>query len=374
MLERLSSEAFQGRAGAGLIEYRTVQLLDTERLADPILEHGSTNNVCEFRCEGRSYPLDYGALTGGRDSYIYPQHELVAAWAERLRADDGQLWFGMRVTGVEDDDQGATVSAVAEPAGERVHVRCRFVAGCDGARNTLLGALAGACVSELHHPFRWLALIADAAPSKPRTLYGLHRRGFAGQLRRGPHLTRYMLEIPGSDTIEDWPDDRIWTELQERLHAHGEPELAQGPLIEHDLLDLRVRVVTPMHHGRVYLAGDAAHLITPAGGKGMNLAIQDALELGCALRERYARPGDARRLNGYSATRLPATWRTQEFSNWMLALLHARTSLSHHDGQTDPGNEPNDFAYHLRRARLQELMYNPRLASWFAHAYAGADP
>jgi p-hydroxybenzoate 3-monooxygenase len=374
VLERLSSEAFQRRAGAGLIEYRTVQLLNAEGLADPILERGSTNNVCEFRCERRSYPLDYGALTGGRGSYVYPQHQLVASWAERLRDEGGQLWFGTRVTGVEHDEHRATVSAVAEPAGEVVRVQCRFVAGCDGARNALLDAIAGACVSELHHPFRWLALIADAAASKPRTLYGLHRRGFAGQMRRGPHMTRYMLEIPRSDTIQDWPDDRIWAELQDRLHAHGEPELAQGPLIERDLLDLRVRVVAPIHHGRVYLAGDAAHLITPAGGKGMNLAIQDALELGCALRERYARPGDERRLTAYSATRLPAIWRMQEFSNWMLALLHAGASRSQAEAQDNPGNEPNDFAYELRRARLQELTHNLRLARWFAHAYAGVDP
>jgi p-hydroxybenzoate 3-monooxygenase len=122
VLERLSSEAFHRRAGAGLIEYRTVQLLDAERLADPILDHGSTNGVCEFRCEGRSYALDYGALTGGRGSYIYAQHQLVANWAERLRAEDGQLWFGTRVTGVEHDEHRATVSAVAEPAGEPVGV------------------------------------------------------------------------------------------------------------------------------------------------------------------------------------------------------------------------------------------------------------
>lgn len=164
VLERLSSEAFHGRAGAGLIEYRTVRLLDAEGLADSILERGSTNNVCEFRCDGGSYALDYGALTGGRGSYIYAQHELVASWAERLRAEDGQLWFGMRVTGVEHDEHLATVWAVAEPAGEAVRVRCRFVAGCDGARNALRDAIAGACVSELQHPFRWLALIADAAP------------------------------------------------------------------------------------------------------------------------------------------------------------------------------------------------------------------
>ena len=152
VLERLSSEAFHRRAGAGLIEYRTVQLLDAERLAGPILEHGNTNSACEFRCDGRSYTIDYGALTGGRRSYIYAQHELVASWAQRLQAEDGQLWFGMRVTGAEQDGRLATVSAVAEPAGEVVRVQCRFVAGCDGARTALRDAIAGASVSELESP------------------------------------------------------------------------------------------------------------------------------------------------------------------------------------------------------------------------------
>ena len=137
------------------------------------------------------------------------------------------------------------------------------------------------------------------------------------------------------------------------------------------MLDLRVRVVEPMHDRRVYLTGDAAHLITPAGGKGMNLAIQDALELGSGLRERYGRDPSGTRLARYSATRLPAIWRTQEFSNWMLTLLH--TSVSHSQATAAP-DEPGDFAYRLRRARLQELIANPQLSRWFAHAYAGVDP
>jgi p-hydroxybenzoate 3-monooxygenase len=135
-------------------------------------------------------------------------------------------------------------------------------------------------VIELEHPVRWLTLIAAAAPSKARTLYGLHRRGFAGQMQRGPELTRFMLEVPRADSIDEWDDDRIWGELERRLHADGEPELAQGPFIERDVLDLRVRVIEPMHDRRLYLAGDAAHLITPAGGKGMKLAIQTRSSLG----------------------------------------------------------------------------------------------
>ena len=359
VLEQRGADALRRRAGAGLIEHRTVRRLDAHGLAEPILTGGGTNRLCEFRVGRQALVLDYGALTLGRGHFVYPQHELVGALAERLLAAGGEIRFGTRVTAVEQDGDAVAVAAVDE-RGEPATTRCRFVAGCDGASSTLLGALRDATVIELRHPFRWLALIAQVAPSKDRTLYGLHPRGFAGQMRRGPELTRYMLEVPRTDTLATWPDDRIWAELEERLGAAGEPALARGPVLERDVLDLRARVVEPMHDGRVYLTGDAAHLITPAGGKGMNLAIQDALELAAGLRERYDGDPAGTRLAGYSATRLPAIWRTQEFSNWMLSML-------------DAGLEPNEFGYRLRRARLEELIADQRLGRWFAHAYAGVD-
>jgi p-hydroxybenzoate 3-monooxygenase len=158
-------------------------------------------------------------------------------------------------------------------------------------------------------------LIAAAPPSKPRTLYGFHRRGFAGQMQRGPELTRFMLEVPRADTIDDWPDERIWAELQQRLHADREPQLTHGPFVERDVLDLRVRVIEPMHDRRLYLSGDAL-LITPAGGEGNEL-VPGRGERGY-VRQRYTPDASGKRLADYSDRRLPAIWRTQEFSNWML--------------------------------------------------------
>jgi p-hydroxybenzoate 3-monooxygenase len=374
VLERLTGEAFGRVAGAGLIEYRTVRALESHGLAGPILEHGGTNSVCEFRVERQSIVLDYGALTGGRCNYVYPQHELVAAFADRFVAGGGEIHFGVGAVEVEQVADGATVAAVLEASGEQMQVRCRFVAGCDGARSVLGDGIANAAVIELEHPFRWLTLIAAAAPSKARPLYGFHNQGFAGQMRRGPALTRFMLEVARADTIDQWSDDRIWAELQQRLHADGQPELAQGPFVERDVLDLRVRVIEPMQHHRLYLAGDAAHLITPAGGKGMNLAILDALELGLALRESYSEDRQGTRLASYSNTRLPAIWRTQEFSNWMLTLLHASVASTDTTGLDPRAGKPTEFAYRLRRARLRELMSNPQLKRWFAYAYAGVDP
>ena len=166
----------------------------------------------------------------------------------------------------------------------------------------------------------------------------------------------------GGQDYRQWDDDRIWAELEHRLTAAGRPPVQRGELVERDILDLRVRVCDPMQYGRVFLAGDAAHLITPAGGKGMNIAIQDAAELAGGLIERYGRGGDAGRLEHYSHTRLPSIWRHQEFSSLMLSLFNAGAA---------GGNA--DFSYALRRARLGLIMNDPAFARWFAHAYAGVD-
>jgi p-hydroxybenzoate 3-monooxygenase len=180
-------------------------------------------------------------------------------------------------------------------------------------------------------------------------------------------MTRYMLEVPAGEEIVDWPDEQIWAELQDRLAAADRPPLAQGEFVERDILDHRVRVCQPMQRDRVFLAGDAAHLITPAGGKGMNIAIQDALELAAGLRERYGRQRDDRRLARYSETRLPRIWGQQEFSNLMLSLFNAGTGIDN----ADPA--ASSFSYGLRRARLDQILNDPIYSRWFAHAYVGID-
>ena len=363
VLERQAATELRARMKAGLIERRTVDLLEPYGLADTIVERGGRNAVCEFRADGEAFVFDYGALVGGRGHFIYPQQELVGDWAESLVAAGGEIRFETRVTGIEQDDEGVTVTAVAAGADEPETIRCEAVACCNGAGAELVAA-AGGDAFAVSYPFRWLTLIAAVAPSS-HTVYGLHRRGFAGQMRRSETATRYMLEVPAGDVPDDWPDDRIWSELQRRLGVEGGPPLEQGEFVEKDVLDLRVRVRDPMQRGRVFFAGDSAHLITPAGGKGMNLALQDAVELAAGLRERYGEGGSGGRLARYSETRLPDVWRYQEFSNLMLGLLHAGS------GAGDPAEA--GFAYKLRRAKLDRLVHDPQYARWFAHAYAGVD-
>jgi p-hydroxybenzoate 3-monooxygenase len=364
VLERQEAERLRGRMKAGMIEQRTLELLKPHGLAETILARGSRIGGCEFRVDGQALVLDYAALCGGRGHYIYPQQELVGDWAEQLLAAGGDLRFGVEVTHVDQREECAAVSAVATATGATLTIECEVVACCDGAASAFGASFEAASVL---HPFRWLTLIAAAPPSSPGTIYGLHPRGFAGQMHRSATMTRFMLEVPASDELADWPDERIWGELQDRLTAANRPPLAQGELVERDILDHRVRVCQPMQHGRLFLAGDAAHLITPAGGKGMNIAIQDAIELATGLSDRYGERNDNHRLARYSQTRLPSIWRQQEFSNLMLSLFNAGTGT---DNQDATGKA---FSYGLRRARLDQILNDPNYSHWFARAYIGID-
>jgi p-hydroxybenzoate 3-monooxygenase len=365
VLERHAQSDMGSMAKAGAIDYRTVEALRAVGIVDSILQFEETNYCCEFRTPDESVVFDYGTMTGGRPHYVYPQHELVARLRDALVALGGNIRFGVEVTGVDRDDDGVTLSVVDE-AGEGATIQCQVVAGCDGARGVIAGALLGCQVVEQLLPVRWLAVLGTTAPLEPHTIYAAHPRGFAGQMRRLPWLTRFYLEIPATDTIADWPETRVREELTTRLLVPG--KLDDVEFIEPSLVDLRMKMTTPMQDGRVFVAGDAAHVITPAGGKGMNLAIQDAVELALGFIERFGSLDNGDRLERYSDTRLPAIWRTQAFSRWMLRLI-----LAGSDDATDK-SDGISFGAGLRQGWISALQHDPTLARWFAYAYAGVDP
>jgi len=363
VLEREQSSELRSRTKAGLIEQRAVAALRPFGLADTITGRGGRNGICEFRIDGEVIVCDYGAFSDdGQGHYIYPQQELVGDWADALVAKGGQIRFGVKVVDVAENETDVEVRAVTAANDEPLTVRAKAVVACDGAGSVVARA-AGFETFEIAHPFRWLAVIAAIAPPSPRTVYALHPEGFAGQFRRSATSTRYYLEVSVTDTLADWPDERIWAELEERMAIPDQLPLVRGDLIERDFLDLRVRVREPMQSGRIFLAGDAAHMVTPAGAKGMNMAIQDAIELAAGLCERYGDAANGDRLRGYTASRLPDIWRYQEFSNWMLGILHAGPV-----GQTGK----RDFVHRLRRARLDRMIDDPVYAGWFGRTYSGS--
>jgi p-hydroxybenzoate 3-monooxygenase len=365
LLERLARSQMEMLAKAGAMEYRTVELLKAVGLAPSILTFDQTNYCCEFRTPDESIVFDYGTLTGDRPHYVYPQHELVARLCDALVAVDGDVRFGVEVIGLTREDDGITMS-VRDANGETRSIRCQAVAGCDGARGVIAGSLRDCKVVEQSLPVRWLAVLGTTPALEPHTIYAAHPRGFAGQMRRLPTLTRFYLEVPASDTIADWPETRVRDELTTRLLVPGRLDDVQ--FIEPSLVDLRMRMTTPMQDGNVFVAGDAAHVITPAGGKGMNLAIQDAVELAQGFIERFGEDRNGGRLSRYSDTRLPQIWRTQAFSRWMLRLI-----LAGSDEAVDQ-NDSNTFGAGLRQGWISAFQHDPALARWFAYAYAGVDP
>ncbi|MGH3749795.1 MAG: FAD-dependent monooxygenase, partial [Micromonosporaceae bacterium] len=190
--------------------------------------------------------------------------------------------------------------------------------------------------------------------------YALHQDGFAGHMLRSSTVSRYYLQCPAGDQVEDWPDDRIWSQLRHRLATDDDWSLQDGPVVEKNILEMRSWVTEPMQFGKLYLAGDAAHILTPAGAKGMNLALGDARELALGLVEHYHK-ADSTRLKAYSATRLAAVWRAQEFSNSLLDLLHG----------TGVEGLPVPFADRLRRAAIEQITGEGPRARSFADSYVG---
>ncbi|TPQ19802.1 4-hydroxybenzoate 3-monooxygenase [Streptomyces sporangiiformans] len=362
VLETESREFIEQRPRAGFLEEWAVRALERRGLAERLLANTQVHTECEFRLEGERHTFRYGEVTGQRH-FVYPQPLLVTDLV-RVYADErgGDIRFGVRdveLRGIDSDRP--SVSYTDPETGERLRVDCSAVAGCDGARGVTRTCLPPehTAISRYDYGIGWLALLAEAPPSSDCVVFGIHPRGFAGHMARSPQVTRYYLECPPGDDPENWPHERVWAELHERLAAAGARPLTEGQLIEKRVLDMRSYVVEPMAYGRLYLAGDAAHLLAPIGAKGMNLAIHDALLLGDAL-VAYCGKGDERGLSGYSAACLPRVWQYQEFSLWLSEIYHGASS-------GDP------FLAGTTAARLRRTLASPAAAADFAELFLGKD-
>ena len=350
VFERLSEDAARARARAGLIEARTVVLLDRHGLSDGIRMRGFTSGACEFRRGGVRHVFDYAELTGVQH-HVYPQQLFVADLIEELRAVGGDVAFGCAAAAIRIAERPVIVLADGD------EVSCDFVLGCDGSHGASRPALKGASCSGVDVGAEMLFLDAEVPPASDHVVYGLAPDGFAGHMPRTRTVSRLYIQIdPGITDPNRVSDEWIWDQLERRLAADG-IELVPGHVLGRGSFELHSYVTEPMQYGPLFLAGDAAHIVTPAGGKGMNLALQDSDELVAGLLEHY-RAGDDRRLDAYSATRLPAVWRAVEFSHWMLDLLLARPS----EGRFREG---------LREARLAHLMSGGLFAREFAINYVG---
>ncbi|MFS8099327.1 4-hydroxybenzoate 3-monooxygenase [Lentzea alba] len=352
VLERGSREHVQARARAGFLGANSARVLVEHGLGDGMLRRGSSHGTCAFRNEDGEFELNYAKLGRGETHTVYPQHHLVTDLVAEYVARGGEIRFGATVTGI--DTETATVRF------QDSEVSARFVAGCDGSNGVARQAFSAQSRYVRDHGVSWLAVLAEAPQSMAAVTYALHPNGFAGHMARSPQVTRYYLQVPPGDDAESWTEDRIWAELAVRMRVEEFGPLRQGPITERRIVRLRSDVVDLIQHGRLFLAGDAASLISPSAAKGANLAIMEAEILARGLIDALKRD-DERALARYSSTCLPRIWRAQEFSHWMINLLH------------DPVDAGPDapFRAALRRARLDDLRESRAHQDFFAEHYVG---
>jgi p-hydroxybenzoate 3-monooxygenase len=357
LLEQESRAFIEQRPRAGFIEEWAVRGLEQRGLGEQLVAKAPRHEQFEFRFAGQRHPFRYGDVTGQRH-FVYPQQLLVTDLVAQYTDAGGEAVF--EVSDVRLHDLSSDSPAVTFRTAEGEHrIDCDFVAGCDGARGVTQGYLPPETTVKSHHDYGigWLALLAEAPPSADGVLFGIHPRGFGAHMARTPTVTRFYLQTAAGETEADWPDERVWTELQARLSVPDGP-ITEGKLIEKRILDMHNYVVEPMSHGRLHLAGESAHLVAPIAAKGMNLALHDAFLLAEAYQAYYA--GDATRLAGYSAACLPLVWQYQEFSLWL-------SDIFHHTAAT--GDNP--FAARIAEARMRRLLGSPAAAAAFAELYIG---
>ena len=363
VLEQKSRAYVEKRVRAGLLEHRTVALLEERGLAERLRAQGQIHRGVELRYAARRHRIPYAELYGGRHMVVYAQQELVADLIRLWLGRGGELVFEAEEVSLHGID-GARPELRYRASGREERIECEFIAGCDGFHGVSRGAIPAGVLQVHDHrlPFAWVGVLAAVAPSTEEIIYAHHARGFAGHMLRSAAVSRFYLQTAPDDPIENWPDARIWEELARRLETDDGWKLREGPVLEKNVTDMRSFVVEPMQFGRLFLAGDAAHIVPPTGAKGLNLAVADARVLAGALAARVQR-GDASALDAYSATCLRRVWRVQEFSSWMTWLIHRL-----------PDDLPDlELRSRLQRAQLDYLCASPVAAASFAENYVGIE-
>ena len=321
LLEDRSRDYVEHRIRAGVLEQGTTELLRDAGVGERMDREGIVHHGINLQFDGERHYVPLTELSGGRSIVIYGQTEVVKDLVA-ARIDSGlPLLFeadGVRVEQLETDRPRLRFTH----AGEEHELECDVVAGCDGFHGVCRPSIPGGVLEtfERVYPFAWLGILAAVAPSIDELVYAHHDRGFALLSLRSPDLSRYYLQCRPEEPLEDWPDERIWEELQLRTALEGWT-LHEGTVLEKGVTGMRSFVAEPMQYRRLFLAGDAAHIVPPTGAKGLNLAIADVRVLADAIVDWYS-TGSASGLDAYSATCLRRVWRAEHFSAWMTTMLH----------------------------------------------------
>ncbi|MEU6343449.1 4-hydroxybenzoate 3-monooxygenase [Streptomyces sp. NPDC046977] len=362
VLERAERAHIQTRARAGFLAANTVRILERHGLAEGLRRRGQAHSTCEFRTADGRFRLDYSELGLGERHTVYPQQDLVTDLLTRFLDSGGRVVFGTEALEVQDADSDRPSVSVREGDGRPGRWQARYVAGCDGRHGAARRSLPAGSVRRYHcdHGVTWLGLLAEAPPSLDAVGYAVHERGFAGHMARTSEITRYYLQCERGTPAEAWSEERIWDELDLRMRAKEYGPLHRGPVVQRGIVDLESDVLEPLRHGSLFLAGDAAALISPSAAKGANLAVLEAEILARALVDDLLH-GDPTGLDTYSARCLTSIWRAQEFSQWMIGLLHG------------PSGSDGESMFHnsLRASRINSLRTSRSRQDWFAEHYVG---
>jgi p-hydroxybenzoate 3-monooxygenase len=357
VLEARSREYVEHRIRAGVLEQGTVDLLEEAGVGERMRREGLVHHGIELQFDGERHRIPLSDLTGGRTIVIYGQTEVVKDLVAARVASGAPLLFDVDDVRLDALDSSRPTVRFSHDGREQ-GLECDVVAGCDGFHGVCRESIPAGVLTTFsrEYPFGWLGILAAVAPSNDELVYAHHERGFALLSLRSPELSRLYVQCRPDENLDAWPDSRIWEELQLRLGLEGWT-LAEGPVLEKGVTGMRSFVVEPLQHGRLFLAGDAAHIVPPTGAKGLNLAIHDVRTLAEALVDWY-RTGRRDALDAYTATCLRRVWRAEHFSWWMTTMLHRPP-------------EADSFDLRLQLAQLRYVTGSEAAATSLAENYVG---
>src|ERR1700730_2961038 len=358
VLEASSRKRIEERIRAGGLEQGTVALLVESGVGERLQRQGLFHGGRELRFGGVGHRIDFRELTGGKGVVIYAQHEVIKDLVAARLSVGGQIIFNA-TDGLLQTLDGPNPSIHFENEGTTHELTCDFIAGCDGFHGVCRPSIPEGVITayEQIYPFGWLGILAQAPPSSEELIYAFHERGFALHSMRSPEVSRLYLQCSPNEDLSEWPDERIWAELQRRFELTKHWRLTEGPILQKSVTGMRSFVAEPMQFGRLFLAGDSAHIVPPTGAKGLNLAIADIRVLLSGFRQFYE-SGKMDMLKRYSEICLRRAWKVQRFSWWM-------TSMLHHHASTNPFDERRQLA------ELEYVISSRAAAQTLAENYVG---
>ncbi len=358
VLERRSREYVLGRIRAGVLEHGFADLMREANCGERMDAEGEIHDGFFIAHDGIKDRVDLNGLTGGNSVVVYGQTELTRDLYEARDKIDGNVIHNAE--DVKPHDMTSDAPYLTYRSGDEIRrIDCDYIVGADGFHGVSRKSIPTDKIQEFErvYPFGWLGVLSRTKPVSPELIYAKHERGFALCSMRSQTLSRYYIQVPLSDTVEDWPDDKFWDELKARLPDDVSSNMITGPSIEKSIAPLRSFVAEPMRFGNMFLAGDAAHIVPPTGARGLNSAASDIYYLYHGLLDHY-KNGDDAGLDAYSQKALARVWKGQRFSWWMTSLLHSF-----------PDN--SEFDNHLQQTDLEYLFSSESALSSLAENYVG---